>query len=156
MAPPRTTNGLARAENMPPPMKHRPSRSHEEEHRLRNAGKPRGTDQVLDIFADPPQDGNPRDTRPRRNSDSSVVDRNGKPLDAEEERKRRERRHRERDTRARDTKGRPLPSSAPRGQKPTRRLDVIDKLDVTSIYGTGCKLSGQFQHEDFVLTILLM
>ncbi|MCJ1384662.1 hypothetical protein MMC17_007780 [Xylographa soralifera] len=135
IAPPRTTNGLARAENMPPPMKHRPSRSHEEEHRLRNGGKPRGTDQVLDIFADPPQEGNPRDARPRRNSDSSVVDRNGKPLDPEEIIKRR--RHRARDTRARDAKGRPLPSSPARGQKPTRRLDVIDKLDVTSIYGTG-------------------
>ncbi|MCJ1284099.1 hypothetical protein MMC26_003430 [Xylographa opegraphella] len=138
MAPPRTTNGLARAENLPPPIKHRPSRSHEEEHRLRNGGKPRGTDQVLDIFADPPQEGNPRNARPRRNSDSSVVDRNDKPLDPEEERKRRERRNRVRDIRVRDAKGRPLPSSAAaRGQKPTRRLDVIDKLDVTSIYGTG-------------------
>ncbi|MCJ1389535.1 hypothetical protein MMC18_002392 [Xylographa bjoerkii] len=137
MAPPRTTNRLARAENMPPPMKHRASRSHEEEHTLRNGGKPHGPDEVLDIFADPPQEGKPREARPRRNSDSSVVDRNGKPQDLEEERKRRERRHRERETRPRDTKGRPLPSSSVRGQKPTRRLDIIDKLDVTSIYGTG-------------------
>ena len=133
----RATNRPARAENMPPPMKHRPSRSHEEEHRLRSGGKPRGSDQILDIFADPPQEGK-RDARPRRNSDSSLADHNGKPLDPEEERRRRERRLRE--TRHRDSKGRPIPSPSARGQKPTRRLDVIDKLDVTSIYGTGCEL----------------
>jgi len=121
---------------------HRPSRSQEEQHRLRNGGKPRGSEGVLDIFADPIDEGKPYERRPRRNSDSSLVDRNGKPLDPEEERRRRERRHREKDARPRDSKGRPLPSSAVgRNKKPSHRLDVIDKLDVTSIYGTGRKLT---------------
>ena len=140
-----TTNRPARVENVPPPMNgrgpvHRISRSQEEhQQRLRNSGKPRGSEQVLDIFADPIEEGKPYEQRPRRNSDSSVVDRNGKPSDPEEERRRRERRHRDSQTRYRDSKGRPIPvANGPRGKKPTPRLDVIDKLDVTSIYGTGC------------------
>lgn len=55
-----------------------------------------------------------------------------KGLDPEDERRRRERRHRERE---RDGK--------PRSKRPPGyRLDVIDKLDVTSIFGTGCKFLG--------------
>lgn len=66
-----------------------------------------------------------------------MADRAGKPHDPEEERKRRERRHRERDGGARDGKGRSHTSS--KSKKPSQRLDVIDKLDVTSIYGMGRK-----------------
>ncbi|KAJ5181429.1 hypothetical protein N7449_011576 [Penicillium cf. viridicatum] len=88
----------------------------------------------LDIFADPPTSSQtvkekaPR--RPRRNSESSVMDRGSKLLDVDDdEKRRRERRHRERSGRSKDGKSRS-------GRK-DRRLDIIDKLDVTSIYGTG-------------------
>ncbi|KAJ5116173.1 hypothetical protein N7456_000521 [Penicillium angulare] len=90
----------------------------------------------LDIFADPPkpsksatmdpQGRTPR--RPRRNSESSVMERASKLFDDDDEKRRRERRHRERE-RQRDGK--------PRSSRKDRRLDIIDKLDVTSIYGTG-------------------
>ncbi|ETN45498.1 uncharacterized protein HMPREF1541_09330 [Cyphellophora europaea CBS 101466] len=73
----------------------------------------------LDIFADP-ADKKPREkTHRRRNSESSVRE---KPtMDPEEEKKRRERKYRE----------------SKKSGKQQKRLDVIDKLDVTSIYGTG-------------------
>ncbi len=67
--------------------------------------------------------------RPRRNSESSAMD---KRLSSDEERKRRERHQREREARHKDGKPR---SSRPR--KP-HGLDLIDKLDVTGIYGPGC------------------
>ena len=68
-----------------------------------------------------------------------MAERAGKQLDPEEERKRRERRHREREAGARDGKGKSHASS--KSKKPNQRLDVIDKLDVTSIYGMGRKYS---------------
>lgn len=75
----------------------------------------------LDIFADPVEKKS-RSHR-RRNSESSIRD---KPsLSPEEEKKRRERKHRE---------------GSKRGVRGQKRLDVIDKLDGTSIYGSGCKL----------------
>lgn len=52
-------------------------------------------------------------------------------MDPEDERRRRERRQRERE---RERDGKPRSKRAP-----GYRLDVIDKLDVTSIFGTGCK-----------------
>lgn len=61
------------------------------------------------------------------------MDRPSKPLDPEDEKRRREKRHREREARHKDGKHR---SSR---KAPAHRLDIIDKLDVTSIYGTGCK-----------------
>lgn len=61
-----------------------------------------------------------------------------KHLDPEEERRRRERKHREREGRHRDGKHRSSRRS------PNYKLDVIDKLDVTSIYGTGCKCGHRF------------
>ena len=118
-----------------PPV-HRSTRSQEEEQRLRNGGKQRGPPRELDIFADPADTARHRENRrPRRNSESSVVDRSGKPLDPEDERRRRERRNREREGRQRTGKTRTHASSKPK--KPNQRLDVIDKLDVTSIYGMG-------------------
>lgn len=127
----RMINGPPRRENVPPrpfprpgPPAHRPSNSEEERRRL---AKQRGE---LDIFADPPTNRS-RERRPRRNSESSVRDR--KVLDPEEEKKRREKR----ETRYKDGK---RSGSTSKSGKPNRRLDVIDKLDVTSIYGTGRKL----------------
>ncbi|KAL8689646.1 MAG: hypothetical protein Q9218_004732 [Villophora microphyllina] len=123
-----------RPENVPPSVQrppgppHRQSRSEEEQRRLRIGSKPRGPSQGSDIFADPPD---PR-RRLRRNSDSSIA---SKTLVSEEDRRRRERRHKEREAR-KDGKLRP-PGTSSRSKKPNQRLDIIDSLDVTSIYGTG-------------------
>jgi Pal1 cell morphology protein len=128
--PPSQPNGAsARPENVPPkpkgpPPYHAPSASEEERRRL--GGKPRGPPGELNIFADPSD--KQRDRRPRRNSDTSIRERSQKLLDPNDDRRRRERRHR--DSR-RDGKS----------KGPNRRLDVIDKLDVTSIYGTGREFS---------------
>lgn len=90
---------------------------------------------TLDIFADPPSKApsgtgsRERERRPRRNSESSIMERTPKLLDTDEDRRRRERRRRDREGRHRDGK--------PRSRKPHYQLDIIDKLDVTSIYGTG-------------------
>lgn len=67
-----------------------------------------------------------RERRPRRNSESSMIDKGS--LDPDEERRRRQRR-REREERAKDSKSRSGKVRRPHG------LDVIDKLDVTGIYG---------------------
>lgn len=69
--------------------------------------------------------------RPRRNSESSVVDKKPTP---DEERKNRERGAKDRDAKSRD--GFPRDHRAVRPRKP-RGLDLIDKLDVTGIYGAG-------------------
>ncbi|KAJ5651848.1 hypothetical protein N7507_009274 [Penicillium longicatenatum] len=85
----------------------------------------------FDIFADPKSSSSgtqKSSRRPRRNSESSVMERPSTLFDDEDEKRRRERRHRERE-RQRDGK--------PRSSRKDRRLDIIDKLDVTSIYGTG-------------------
>ena len=111
---------------MPPPPHmrrppgHRPTTSDED--RRRREAKMRAEKGELDIFADP-ADKKPREkTHRRRNSESSVRE---KPtMDPEEEKKRRERKYRE----------------SKKSGKQQKRLDVIDKLDVTSIYGTGCRL----------------
>ncbi|KAM5467978.1 hypothetical protein MauCBS54593_005260 [Microsporum audouinii] len=120
-----------RPENIPPskaPPQHRRPSNHE-------SGRSRSakTGQLIDVFADPSEttlvgsgSASRRDRRPRRNSDSSLMER-PRLLDPEEERRRRERRHRERDARH---KSRPR-----RGNN--YKLDVIDKLDVTGIYGPG-------------------
>lgn len=131
-APPQPANGTSdRPENVPPkrlpnglgrmlPPGHRPS--HSEEERRRNGGKPRAAPGGLDIFADPPDPNKLRERKPRRNSESSV--REKKPLDPEDEKRREERRRRH---------------ERRRPKQPERRLDIIDKLDVTSIYGMGCE-----------------
>ena len=117
---------------MPPMNGHRPSRSREEEMRRRQCGQPGPrAAQTMDIFADPPDIS--RSSRPRRNSESSVTDR-GKFLSPEEEKRRQERRRHDREARrGPDGKLKP-PLSSKKGNK---QLDVIDKLDVSSIYGTG-------------------
>jgi len=123
--------GSSRGENVPPRgprLGHRPTRSQEEALRARRAAtgsnhRPRPSGE-LDIFADP----SPQKHRVRRNSESSISSRS---LDPEEEKRRQERRRRERRHREHGKEGRP--------KKTDRKLDIIDKLDVTSIYGTGCK-----------------
>ncbi|KAK5088756.1 hypothetical protein LTR05_002977 [Lithohypha guttulata] len=103
----------------PEPPGHRPSVSNEDKIRQQTRGE-------LDIFADrfglKPKSSE-RERRPRRNSESSVRDK--AVMDPEEERKRRERAYRE------------SKRSGSKSTKPNKKLDVIDKLDVTSIYGTG-------------------
>ncbi|TRX98499.1 hypothetical protein FHL15_000573 [Xylaria flabelliformis] len=114
--------GPPRGENIPPQGRgapsssHRPSRSQEEALKVRrvpvgaNGNKPAG--------------GSPQrrpEPRLRRNSDSSVME---KPI-TDEEKKLREMRQRDRERRHRDGKSRP------------KKLDIIDQLDATSIYGTG-------------------
>jgi hypothetical protein len=88
-------------------------------------GSSSGSGAVLDIFESPPKQRT--EGRPRRNSESSVMDM--KPL-TEEEKKAKEQRRREREKRR---------AAASKDKKPSRRLDLIDQLDATSIYGTGCK-----------------
>ena len=125
-------NGGPRRENIPPrpyprapPPGYKP-RTSEEERRRREA-KMRAPKGDLDIFADPPDPNRLRERRNhRRNSESSVRDVT-KPLDPEEERKRRERKYRE---------------AKRAGKKPGRRVDIIDKLDATSIYGSGCEFAA--------------
>lgn len=111
---------------------HRPTASREERDRQRG-GDPRGPPRPRG----PPGSRPPRPSsterrenrRPRRNSESSMIDKGS--LDVSEERRRRERR-KERDERAKDGK------DGKSGQRRVRRpqgLDLIDKLDVTGIYG---------------------
>lgn len=110
--------------------------------RDRNRSKETREKDPFDIFADPserrkerrperPREGRPR-PRPRRNSESSIMEK-PRRMDSEDDRRRRDRRQRNGKD-GKDEKGR---SKKPQG----RRLDLIDKLDVTSIYGTGCKQS---------------
>lgn len=140
LPPPSSAVTSARGENVPPrgPPGHRPTRSQEDAMRARRAAasesRPR-PNKELDIFADPPDSPKKSDARHmRRNSESSIMERNSKPIDPEEEKKRQERKRREQRHREREGG-----HSSSRSKKPDRKLDIIDKLDVTSIYGTGCR-----------------
>ena len=78
--------------------------------------------------------------RRRRNSESSVADRSSRffdPATAYDEQQRRRRRHRDPSRRSKEG-GRSNRSS----KKPQYQLDIIDKLDVSSIYG-----AGMFHHD---------
>ncbi|POR35358.1 Protein PAL1 [Tolypocladium paradoxum] len=147
-APPRGENQpLTR----PPNSNHRPTRSQEEALRARKpqAGGPR---------AGPAESPQRRPQRqPRRNSESSVMDFNAQPITEDEmkliEAKRlRDRQRREREGRSSGREGRearepPRETRQARDSRegkersksgrPSRRLDIIDQLDATSIYGTG-------------------
>lgn len=133
---------VPRSENVPPRGSghgHRPSRSQEEAMRARRlaaSGSRSKPSQDLDIFADPTEDSPKKSSDPRRvrrNSDSSLVDRSQKSLDPEEEKKRQERRRRDRERRHRERDSK----DGGKARKPDRKLDIIDQLDATSIYGTG-------------------
>ncbi|KAI4719979.1 Pal1-domain-containing protein [Aureobasidium sp. EXF-10727] len=109
---------------------HRPARSQEDESRRRGPAPPRGPprpskENGLDIFASPAKT---ESRRPRRNSESSMLD------TKEEDRRRRERR-KEREER-REKEGRTKDGKSKSTRKP-QGLDLIDKLDVTGIYGQG-------------------
>ncbi|KAH0363821.1 Pal1-domain-containing protein, partial [Aureobasidium melanogenum] len=122
------SNGISRTGTMP--TQHRPARSQEDEPRRRGPAPPRGPprpskENALDIFASPPKT---ESRRPRRNSESSILD------SKDEDRRRRERR-REREER-REKEGRTKDGKSRSTRKP-QGLDIIDKLDVTGIYGQG-------------------
>lgn len=132
----RPTTGYAngKLENVPtrpfrsPPLGHRPMASEEERHRQAASGR-RGTE--MDIFADPADAASIRErTTNRRNSESSVRDRPNSLVDSDEGKKYRDRKSRD-----------------PRTGKyrPSKKMDVIDKLDVTSIYGAGRKYMFWFE-----------
>lgn len=107
---------------------HRPSRSDEEE-RQRQRGPPRGPPRPRgppEPRRRVPESPDRRERRPRRNSDSSIID---KAAQEKEDRRRRERR-KEREEKDRDGK-----SSSTRKVRKPQGLDLIDKLDVTGIYG---------------------
>lgn len=76
--------------------------------------------------------------RPRRNSDSSVLDFESKSL-SEEQRKALDAKRRERDRQRREGRDGKDGKERSKSGRPSRRLDIIDQLDATSIYGTGCK-----------------
>ncbi|KAL5091162.1 hypothetical protein Trisim1_003476 [Trichoderma cf. simile WF8] len=107
--------------------KHRPTRSQEEQLRARKppppgskAPAPKPTTRPSLLDDSPPR--KPSQRRPRRNSDSSVMDFDSKTLTAEEKRiiEARRRQH-----------------SKSKSTRPSRKMDIIDQLDATSIYGTG-------------------
>ncbi|KAI0013788.1 Pal1-domain-containing protein [Xylariaceae sp. FL0662B] len=105
-------NAPPRGRGPPPSSSHRPSRSQEEA--LKSRRMQSGSNSGDRNIAISPQKRPER--RVRRNSDSSMIE---KPITDEERKRRRERERRHRDP------------------KTGRRLDIIDQLDATSIYGTG-------------------
>ena len=103
-----------------PPITHRTSRSQDTERHIRSGKHTYTRTKELDIFASPEKSEN---RRPRRNSEASATGAR------DEDRRHRERRHRDKDGRT--------PSG--KSKKPSAKLDIIDKLDVTGIYGPGCE-----------------
>ena len=71
-----------------------------------------------------------------------------KVVDSERERRRRERHRREREARHRD--GKPSSRSKSSSKKTPYHMDIIDKLDVTSIYGTG----SEFPHPHILFILI--
>ncbi|KAI1483367.1 Pal1-domain-containing protein [Daldinia eschscholtzii] len=118
--PPRGENNPPRGRGVPP-SSHRPTRSQEEALRARRMhSASNGGERGLASSPHRKQG----DRRPRRNSDSSMIE---KPL-TEEEKKARELRRKERERRHREGKDK---------SRSGRKIDIIDQLDATSIYGTG-------------------
>ncbi|KAK9416696.1 putative Pal1 cell morphology protein-domain-containing protein [Seiridium unicorne] len=124
--------GPPRGENVPrggrgPPPSHRPTRSQEEALRARRMQERAGSNGARDLLGMSQK--RPAERRPRRNSESSIMAE--RPPLTEEEKKAKELRRRERERRHREGKDRS------KSGKPSRKLDLIDQLDATSIYGTG-------------------
>lgn len=168
------SNGLGR-ENVPP-SDHRPTASQEEALRARKMPPPGAR---AGPSASPNRRPPPR-PRPRRNSDSSVLDFDSMPLTAEEKQMIARRRERERQKREQRPEGQsresrerrepreprePRENREPRegrekgesksrskSGRPNRRVDIIDQLDATGIYGTGCKSS---EDTDLPLRVLI-
>ncbi|KAK7946593.1 uncharacterized protein PG986_010914 [Apiospora aurea] len=131
--PPRGENQAPRGRGPPPRggPPHRPSRSQEEAMRARKMHGPHASTGGDKSMLDTKRAERRPERRPRRNSDTSIMD---SPLTEEERklietrRRERERRHREKREEGKDVKD---PTKKP------KRLDLIDQLDATSIYGTG-------------------
>ncbi|KAM3426876.1 hypothetical protein MY4824_009765 [Beauveria thailandica] len=125
-APPTRSGEKSGPQPLPNMQKHRPTKSQEEALKAKRQ-------------AQGPQPGSSRSPqrkpqrRPRRNSESSIMGFDIKPITDEERRmieeKRREKDKLRREAREGKDKG--------RSGKPSRRIDIIDQLDATSIYGTG-------------------
>ena len=116
------------AQPVPNMQKHRPTKSQEEALKARRhaQGSQPGSSRS-------PQRKPQR--RPRRNSESSIMDLDIKHI-TDEERKMIEEKRREKDRLRRE--GRDGKDKG-RSGRPSRRIDIIDQLDATSIYGTGRK-----------------
>ncbi len=116
-------------ETKPSASKHRPTKSQEDALRARRQHQGMKTGSSKSPQRKPGR-------RPRRNSESSILDLDTKPITAEEkkmiEEKRREREKQRREGRDGKERG--------RSSRPSRKLDIIDQLDATSIYGSGCRL----------------
>ncbi|KAK3994945.1 Pal1 cell morphology protein-domain-containing protein [Cladorrhinum sp. PSN332] len=135
--PPGQPGAYGGRENVPPgnrngpPPNHRPSRSQEEALRARKAQG--ASEKLIDIepSRSPPRRQERRaEPRPRRNSESSIAP--GDKFMTAEERSQRDLRRRERERRQREA------GSGGKDRKPaSRKIDIIDQLDATSIYGTG-------------------
>ncbi|OAA48569.1 Pal1 cell morphology protein [Metarhizium rileyi] len=141
----------ARSGKPQPDDRHRPTKSQEEASKLRRPAQ--GPGSALQSGASrSPQKKQVR--RQRRNSDSSVMDFNAQPITAEEmkiieehrmrDRQRREKAAREKESREKEVReGRESRDKEREGKgrsksgRPSRRMDIIDQLDATSIYGTG-------------------
>jgi hypothetical protein len=126
--PPPHRNGPPPPNRRGPPPNHRPTRSQEEALRARRMQENGGRGGQPDPSRSPQRR---QERRPRRNSDSSILD-NDKIM-TEEERKQRDQRRRERE-RERERRHREKKTV-----KPSRRVDIIDQLDVTG--------SGVFHHD---------
>lgn len=113
------------------PTRHRRQLSEDEENRIRkNMHNPK-TD-TLNIFGTSPERKERIDVQKshaRRNSETSV-------MDVKVEERKQSRRDRDRDGK-----------DKMRSKRPNRRVDVIDKLDVTGLYGTGRMLSMFLRYE---------
>lgn len=124
--PPPGRENVAPGNRTGPPSHHRPSRSQEEALRARKQQGP-ATGDLIGSFE--PASRSPQrrqERRPRRNSESSIM--GADKILNEEERKARDQKRRDRERRHREGKD----------KKPvSRKLDIIDQLDATSIYGTG-------------------
>ena len=111
----------------PASSKHRPTKSQEEALRARRQNQ----GSKIPSSSQSPQRKPYR--RQRRNSDSSILDFDTKSITADEKKMIEKRREREKQRReGRDGKERG------RSSRPSRKLDIIDQLDATSVYGSGC------------------
>ncbi|KAL9056812.1 MAG: hypothetical protein Q9162_002683 [Coniocarpon cinnabarinum] len=121
----------------PPTMNRRVPQPKEE----RRDGKPEEK-ATLNIFESPVKSENRRPTRPRRNSETSMIDaRDEERRRRDRERRRRDRAERgerpERSERERSERDKDGKSRSSRRQRKPQGMDIIDQLDVTGLYGPG-------------------
>ncbi|KAM3449618.1 hypothetical protein MY3296_006770 [Beauveria thailandica] len=140
-APPTRSGEKSGPQPLPNMQKHRPTKSQEEALKAKRQAQ----------GSQPGSSRSPQrkpQRRPRRNSESSIMGFDIKPITDEERRmieeKRREKDKLRREAREGKDKG--------RSGKPSRRIDIIDQLDATSIYGTGRKYSCWTRAKPSLLT----